>query len=244
MPTIKLILEYDGTAYAGWQRQPDRPTIQEAVETAIEGVTQLKVPVMGAGRTDAGVHALGQVASFRIDRVMTPREWTRALNAHLPDTIAVQSAALVSDTFHARYSAKGKLYEYRLVNREARSALNRQYCWHIYKPLNDAGMNHAAMALIGSHDFSSFQTQQTDNDNPICRIEHLTVIRHGDTLRVEVYADRFLKQMVRSIVGTLVEVGLGKRPADSFTSILTARDRSAAGKTAPPQGLFLMRVDY
>ncbi|MBH0200642.1 MAG: tRNA pseudouridine synthase A, partial [Nitrospira sp.] len=112
MPTIKLTLEYDGTAYAGWQRQPDQPTIQEAVETAIEGVTQLHVPVIGAGRTDAGVHALGQVASFRIDRDMTPREWTRALNAHLPDTIAVQSAALMPDTFHARYSAKGKLYEY------------------------------------------------------------------------------------------------------------------------------------
>ena len=244
MPTVQLILEYDGTPYAGWQRQPDQPTIQEAVETAIAGVTQRQVPVTGAGRTDAGVHALGQVASFRIDRIMTPREWTRALNAHLPDTIAVRSAVLVPDTFHARYSAKGKLYEYRLVNREARPALDRQYCWHIHKPLNDAAMNQAAMALIGSHDFSSFQTQPTDNEDPTCRIEHLTVIRHGDTLRVEVYADRFLKQMVRSIVGTLVEVGLGKRPADSFTSILTARDRSAAGKTAPPQGLFLMRVDY
>jgi tRNA pseudouridine38-40 synthase len=244
MPTIKLTLEYDGTAYAGWQRQPDQPTIQEAVETAIEGVTQLKVPVIGAGRTDAGVHALGQVASFRIDRVMTPREWTRALNAHLPDTIAVQSAMLVPDTFHARYSAKGKLYEYRLVNREARPALDRQYCWHIYKPLNDAAMNQAAMALVGSHDFSSFQTQPTDNDDPICRIEHLTVFRHGNTLRIEAYADRFLKQMVRTIVGTLVEVGLGRRPADSVTTILNTRDRSAAGKTAPPQGLFLVRVDY
>lgn len=244
MPTIKLILEYDGTAYAGWQRQPNRPTIQEAVETAIEGVTQRKIPVIGAGRTDAGVHALGQVASFHIDRTMTPREWTRALNAHLPDTIAVQSAALVPDTFHARYSAKGKLYEYRLLNRETRPALDRQYCWHIYNPLNDAAMNQAAMALIGSHDFSSFQTQPTDNEDPICGIEHLTVFRHGDELRIEAYADRFLKQMVRSIVGTLVEVGLGKRPADSFTTILSARDRSAAGKTAPPQGLFLMRVDY
>ena len=244
MPTIKLILEYDGTAYAGWQRQPDQPTIQEAVETAIEGVTQQHVPVIGAGRTDAGVHALGQVASFRIDRVMTPREWTRALNAHLPDTIAVQSAALVPDTFHARYSAKGKLYEYRLMNRDARPALDRQYCWHIYKPLNDAAMNQAAMPLIGSHDFSSFQTQPTDNEDPICRIEHLTVFRHGNTLRLEVYADRFLKQMVRSIVGTLVEIGLGKRTPESLTTILHARDRSAAGKTAPPQGLFLMRVDY
>lgn len=244
MPTIKLILEYDGSAYAGWQRQPDQPTIQEAVERAIHGVTQLTVPVIGAGRTDAGVHALGQVASFRIDRVMTPREWTRALNAHLPDTIAVQSAALVPDSFHARYSAKGKLYEYRLLSRDTRPALERQYCWHIHKPLNDAAMNQAAMALVGSHDFSSFQTQPTDNDDPICRIQHLTVFRHGHALRIEAYADRFLKQMVRSIVGTLVEVGLGRRPPESLTTILHARDRSAAGKTAPSQGLFLVRVDY
>lgn len=244
MPTIKLILEYDGTAYAGWQRQPNQPTIQKAVETAITGITQLHVPVVGAGRTDAGVHAAGQVASFRIDRIMTPREWTKALNAHLPDSISVQSAAFVPDTFHARYSAKGKLYEYRLLNRAARPALDRQYCWHIYKPLNDAAMNQAAMALVGSQDFSSFQTQPTDNDDPICHITHLTVFRHGHALRIEVYADRFLKQMVRSIVGTLVEVGLGKRPPESLTTILHARDRSAAGKTAPPQGLFLMRVDY
>jgi tRNA pseudouridine38-40 synthase len=244
MPTIKLILEYDGSAYAGWQRQPDQPTIQEAVETAIKDVTQLAVPVIGAGRTDAGVHALGQVASFCINRVMTTREWTRALNAHLPDTIAVQSVTLMPDAFHARYSAKGKLYEYRLLNRDTRPALDRQYCWHIYKPLNDAAMNHAAMALVGSHDFSSFQTQPTDNEDPVCCIERLTVFRQGDSLRIEAYADRFLKQMVRSIVGTLVEVGVGKRLPDDLRTILNARDRSAAGKTAPPHGLFLMRVDY
>lgn len=244
MPTIKLILEYDGSAYAGWQRQPDQPTIQDSIETAIRGVTQQTVPVIGAGRTDAGVHALGQVASFHIDRIMTPRQWTRALNAHLPDTIAVQSAALMPDTFHARYSAKGKLYTYRLLNREPRPALDRQYCWHIYKPLNDAAMNHAAMALVGTHDFSSFQTQPTDNEDPVCHLKHLTVFRQGNTLRIEAYADRFLKQMVRSIVGTLVEVGLGKRNPDELHTILNARNRSAAGKTAPPHGLFLMRVDY
>ena len=244
MPTVKLILEYDGTAYAGWQRQPDRPTIQEAIETSIQGVTQTKVPVIGAGRTDAGVHALGQTASFRIGRTMTPREWTRALNAHLPDTIVVRSAAIMPDEFHARYSAKGKLYEYRLLNRGERPAVDRHYCWHIYKPLDDAAMNQAAMALIGLHDFSSFETQPTENDDPICHLQHLAVYRQGDRLRIEAYADRFLKQMVRSIVGTLVEVGLNKRPPDSLNAVLDTRDRSAAGKTAPPQGLFLMRVDY
>ncbi|NGZ59196.1 MAG: tRNA pseudouridine(38-40) synthase TruA [Nitrospira sp. LK265] len=244
MPIIKLILEYDGTAYAGWQRQPDQPTIQEALETAILGVTQATVSVMGAGRTDAGVHALGQVASFRIDRDMTPREWTRALNAHLPKSIVVRAATPMPDTFHARHSAKGKLYEYRILNRPERPAVERNYCWHIHQPLDDAAMNKAGMTMIGSHDFSSFQTQPTDNDDPICRLQRFTVFREGDRLRIEAYADRFLKQMIRSIVGTLVEVGLRKRTPDSLKIILKARDRSVAGKTAPPQGLFLVRVDY
>lgn len=244
MPIIKLILEYDGTAYSGWQRQPDQPTIQEAVETAILGVTQINVPVIGAGRTDAGVHALGQVASFHIDRDMTPREWTRALNAHLPTSIVVRSAARMPNTFHARYSAKGKLYEYRILNRPERPAVERDYCWHIHQPLDDAAMNQAGLALIGSLDFSSFQTQPTDNDDPICHMQRFTVFREGDRLRTEAYADRFLKQMIRSIVGTLVEVGLNKRTPESLNTILKARDRSAAGKTAPPQGLFLVRVDY
>lgn len=244
MATIKLILEYDGTTYAGWQRQPDRPTIQETVETAILGVTQTSVSVIGAGRTDAGVHALGQAASFRIDRAMTPRDWTRALNAHLPESVVVRSAVLMPDTFHARHSAKGKLYEYRILNRPERPAVARDYYWHIHQPLDDAAMNTAASHLIGIHDFSSFQTQPTANEDPICHLQRLAVSREGDGLRIEAYADRFLKQMVRSIVGTLVEVGMKKRPPDSLTTILAARHRSAAGKTAPPQGLFLIRVDY
>ncbi|MBH0206954.1 MAG: tRNA pseudouridine(38-40) synthase TruA [Nitrospira sp.] len=244
MPTIKLTLEYDGTTYAGWQRQPNLPTIQAAVETAIFGVTQITVPVIGAGRTDSGVHALGQVASFRINRDMSPREWMRALNAHLPESIVVRSVELMPDSFHARHSAKGKLYEYRILNRPERPAVERDYCWHVYHPLNDAAMNRAGKTLIGSHDFSSFQTQPTENEDPFCRLQRLAVIREGTWLRVEVYADRFLKQMVRSIVGTLVEVGLNKRPSDSLRTILDAHDRSAAGKTAPSQGLFLMRVDY
>ena len=244
MPTIKLTLEYDGTTYAGWQRQPNLPTIQAAVETAIFGVTQITVPVIGAGRTDSGVHALGQVASFRINRDMSPREWMRALNAHLPESIVVRSVELMPDSFHARHSAKGKLYEYRILNRPERPAVERDYCWHVYHPLNDAAMNRAGKTLIGSHDFSSFQTQPTENEDPFCRLQRLAVIREGTWLWVEVYADRFLKQMVRSIVGTLVEVGLNKRPSDSLRTILDAHDRSAAGKTAPSQGLFLMRVDY
>lgn len=244
MPTVKLTLEYDGTGFAGWQRQPDRPTLQEAVERAVEGVTHTKVAVIGAGRTDAGVHALGQAASFRIERAMAPAEWTNALNAHLPESIVVRRAEIMPDSFNARRDATGKLYRYRILNRPERPAIERHYCWHVSKPLDDARMNQAALCLIGSHDCSSFETQPTDNDDPICHIERLAIIRHGDLVEIEIYADRFLKQMVRSLVGTLVDIGLGKRDAGSMPDILTARDRSAAGKTAPARGLFLVRVDY
>lgn len=244
MATIKLILEYDGTAYAGWQRQPSLLTIQEAVEKAILGVTQTPVSVVGAGRTDAGVHARGQVASFRIGRDMTPREWTRALNAHLPEDIVVRSAAVMPDSFHARHAARGKLYEYRILNRPEKPTIDRSYCWQIHHPLNEAAMQEAGVNLVGLHNFSSFQTQPTDNEDPFCRLQRLAIIREGEWVRMEFHADRFLKQMVRSIVGTLVEVGLGRRSPESFKTILTAHDRSAAGKTAPPQGLFLVRVDY
>ncbi|MFO0697692.1 MAG: tRNA pseudouridine(38-40) synthase TruA [Nitrospira sp.] len=244
MPTIKLTLEYDGTAYAGWQRQPHQPTIQAAIEAAIFGVTQTTVPVIGAGRTDSGVHALGQVASFRMNRDMTPREWTRALNAHLPDDIVVRSVEIRPDSFHARHSTKGKLYAYHILNRPERPAVERAYWWHVHQPLDDEAMKTAGRVLIGTHDFSSFQTQPTDNDDPVCHMQRFTISREADRLRIEVYADRFLKQMIRSIVGTLVEVGLKKRAPESFATILHAQDRSAAGKTAPPQGLFLVRVDY
>ena len=244
MPTVKLILEYDGSRYAGWQRQPDQPTIQEAVETALYRLTQQRVSVIGAGRTDSGVHALGQVASFRIERVRTPREWIRGLNAWLPEDIAVRSAALVSDEFHARYAARGKLYEYRILNRGERPALDRAYLWHVHKPLDLALMEQAAAHLIGAHDFSSFEGTLTDNEDPVCDLRQLSLRRDGHLMTIQAYADRFLKHMVRAIVGTLVEVGHSKRAPDTLKNILAAKDRRAAGRTAPPHGLFLMRVDY
>ncbi|MEK7870165.1 MAG: tRNA pseudouridine(38-40) synthase TruA, partial [Nitrospirota bacterium] len=175
MPTIKLTLEYDGTHYAGWQRQLNQPTVQEAVETAIKNMTQQTISVVAAGRTDAGVHALGQVVSFRIDRDMTAYEWTMALNAHLPPDISVRAVDFPAAEFHARYHAKGKLYQYRILNRSPRPALDRQLIWHVYKPLDDAAMNQAALYLIGSHDFSSFQTQPTENEDPICHLQRLVV---------------------------------------------------------------------
>ena len=244
MPTVKLILEYDGSRYAGWQRQPDHPTIQEAVETAVLKLTQETVSVIGAGRTDSGVHALGQVASFRIGREWTPREWIRGLNARLPEDIAVRSATLVPDEFHARYAARGKLYEYRILNRAERPALGRAYLWHLHKPLDLPAMEGAAAHLIGTHDFSSFEGTLTDNEDPFCQLRQLSLRKHGDLITVQAYANRFLKHMVRAIVGTLVEVGHGKRPPDTLATVLAAKDRTAAGRTAPPHGLYLMRVDY
>ena len=244
MPTFKLTLEYDGTGYAGWQRQPHQPTIQEAVERAIMQVSQASVSVIAAGRTDAGVHALGQVASFRTDRAWAPTDWTRALNAVLPEDISVRSTELMPDTFHAQHAARGKLYEYRIFNRSERPTIGRRYVWHVYRPLNDAAMRQAASTLIGSHDFSSFEGALTDNEDPRCHLQRLTLSRRNDRLSIEAYADRFLRHMVRAIVGTLVEVGTGKRSPQSLTEVLNARDRSAAGQTAPPHGLFLVRVDY
>lgn len=244
MPTVKLIVEYDGSRYAGWQRQPDQPTVQETIETAIHQLTQQTVSVIGAGRTDSGVHALGQVVSFRIDRDWTPYEWTRGFNARLPQDIAVRSAAIMPDDFHARYSASGKLYEYRILNRPERPAIDRAYLWHVHKPLDQEAMNRAAALLIGSRDFTSFEGTLTDNEDPICHLQQLSLTRQGDLLSIQVYADRFLKHMVRAIVGTLVEVGHGKRQPESLTDILAAKDRRIAGRTAPPQGLFLVRVDY
>jgi tRNA pseudouridine38-40 synthase len=244
MPTVRLILEYDGSRYAGWQRQPDQPTIQEAVETAVFQLTQESVVVIGAGRTDSGVHALGQVASFRIERQWTPREWLRGLNARLPGDISVRSAALMPDDFHARYAARGKLYEYRILNRGERPALDRAYLWHVHKPLDQAAMAQAATVLIGSHNFSSFEGSLTDNEDPVCHLRQLSIVREGDLIKIHAYADRFLKHMVRAIVGTLVEVGHAKRTPQSLSTILAAKDRTAAGRTAPAHGLFLIRVDY
>jgi tRNA pseudouridine38-40 synthase len=244
MPIVKLVLEYDGTGYAGWQRQPDQPTIQAAIEQAIQQVSQATVSVIGAGRTDSGVHALGQVASFRTGLEWTAPNWMRALNAVLPKDIAVRASALMDDHFHAQHSARGKLYTYRILHRSAKPAIDRAFVWHIYRPLDEAAMRQAATALIGRQDFSSFEGSLTDNTNPICHLQQLSVIRQGDQILIEAYADRFLKHMVRAMVGTVVDVGLGKRTPDSLPEVLTARDRSAAGRTAPPHGLCLMHVDY
>jgi tRNA pseudouridine38-40 synthase len=237
MPTFKVILEYDGTHYAGWQRQPDQTTIQATVEETLAMVAQERISIVGAGRTDAGVHALGQVASFRTDSTLSAADWLRALNGLLPKDICIKSVERAADEFHARYSAIGKLYEYRILNRPNRSALDRDRLWHLRTNLDLDAMRAAAATLLGLHDFSSFESSPTDNTDPMCRLDRLILHRERDLIRIEAYADRFLKQMVRALVGTLVEVGAGKRDADSLKAVLAARTRAAAGKTAPPHGL-------
>jgi tRNA pseudouridine38-40 synthase len=244
MATYKLTIEYEGTAYAGWQRQPDRPTVQAAVEAALQQITQTRIAVVGAGRTDAGVHAFGQVASFRTDHALSLEALERGLNGVLPEDISVRSVEQAPDDFHARYSARQKLYEYRILNRRQRSALERHRTWHIRRALEIPAMQDAAMVLVGRHDFSSFQGSPTDTENAFCDLRRLTIVQDGDLIRIEALADRFLKQMVRAIVGTLVEVGQGKRSAASLKDILEARDRRAGGVTAPAHGLSLLRVEY
>ena len=244
MTRWRLTVEFDGQPFMGWQRQNHGPSVQQALEEAIFRMTGEMASVHAAGRTDAGVHALGQVASFRTNRGLSQREWLRALNAHLPADISALAVEPVSDDFHARYSAKGKLYEYHVMNRSERAPLLRERAWTVYKPLNVAAMTEAAACLVGSHDFSSFETAPTDNENPQCRLQQLDLRRQGELIILSFYADRFLKQMVRSMVGTLVEVGQGRRTAADMHRVLSARARAAAGRTAPAHGLYLVRVDY
>jgi len=244
VPTLKVTLEYDGTAYTGWQRQPNQPTIQEAVEAAVRSVSQTAIPVIAAGRTDAGVHALGQVVSFTSEKPLSPDEWLRALNATLPEDISARSVERVADDFHARYSAVRKLYAYRILHRSERSALERGRAWHLYGKLDLDVMREAAGHLVGKHDFSSFQGHPTDVENPICDLQRLEIVLDQDIVRIEIEADRFLKQMVRAMVGTLAEVGQGKRKPEEMKQILDAKDRRAAGYTAPAHGLYLIDVTY
>jgi tRNA pseudouridine38-40 synthase len=244
VPTFKLVIEYDGTAYAGWQRQPNQPTVQSAIEDVIQRITQIHVSVTAAGRTDAGVHALGQVVSFRSDKGLAAHEWLRALNGLLPPDISVRSVESAPEGFHARYSARHKQYDYRILNRAERSGLERNRVWHVRGPLDLDAMREAARLLVGRHDFSSFQGHPTETESALCNLTHLNLIQEQDVIRIQVQADRFLKQMVRAIVGTLVEVGQAKRAPESMKNILAARDRRAAGLTAPAQGLYLIRVEY
>jgi tRNA pseudouridine38-40 synthase len=241
---VRLTLEYDGTAYLGWQVQPQGPTIQSELERALGVMTGRRIRVTGAGRTDAGVHAAGQVASFVAEETIPAVGFARGLTRLLPVDIAVLAAADAPDGFDARRSARRKLYRYTLLNRAVRSPLSTRFDWHVRVPLDAAAMDEAARALVGTHDFSAFRTADPAEKSPVRRLDRLTVTRDGDRVIVEAEGPGFLKHMVRVIVGTLVEVGRGAFPPAATAAILASRDRGEAGPTAPPHGLCLVRVDY
>jgi len=245
MRTIKLIIEYDGTNYQGWQVQPKGPTIQGMLEDKIKFLTGEFIQLFGSGRTDAGVHALGQVAHFRTQSQMDVHSLQKALNSLLPPDIVIQKIEEVEEGFHARKQSKSKVYVYRILNRNLRSAFHRGYAWYIPQKLNLVEMKKATQSLVGEHDFSAFRTAGSSTRTTVRRVTRAEWKRgRDDLLRFEIEANGFLKQMVRSIIGTLVEVGKNKIKAEDFQRILESMDRRKAGPTAPAQGLFLKEVKY
>lgn len=241
---IKLVVEYDGTDYRGWQVQPDCPTIQGELELAVKQITGEAVRITGAGRTDAGVHALGQVAHFHTSSGMPPEKMRRALNAVLPDDIVVLDVSEAPESFHARHSAKSKRYRYTILNRPSPPAIERRHTMHVGYPLDVAAMKEAAGHLVGTLDFSSFACNSGKDDDPVRTVTEISIEKRGDYIIVELEAISFLYKMVRSIVGTLIDVGRGHLKPSDVLGILMARDRNTSGPTAPAGGLTLVRVDY
>jgi tRNA pseudouridine38-40 synthase len=245
---LKLTVAYDGTAYSGWQFQPDKPTIQGAIEATWQSLTQETLRVTAAGRTDAGVHALGQTVGLETNTRLTNEDLRRGLNALLPEDIAVVTVEDARENFHATYDAIGKRYRYHIHNSRSPSVFARHYAWHYPQPLDAAAMHRAGQGLTGRHDFSSFETAGSERPDSIRTIHELFVKRDDandpDRVTIDVHGDGFLYNMVRTIVGTLVEVGTAKREIAWPAEVLAAQDRRKAGQTAPPHGLFLVQVDY
>ena len=247
MPVVKLVLEYDGTRYVGWQVQPNGRAVQAEVERALATLHKAPLRVTGAGRTDAGVHARGQVASLALGSDLRPLPvdaYVKGMNALLPDDVAVRAASIEPDGFDARRSARGKRYRYRLELAPTRAPLGRLQAWQLFRPLDVAAMRAAAGALVGRHDFASFQASDCACDHAVRELRRLDVVETERGLDVVAEATAFVKHMVRNLVGTLVEVGQGRRDAASMPALLAALDRTRAGRTAPPHGLCLEEVFY
>ena len=241
---FRLLLEYDGTEYSGWQLQPNARTVQAVVEEALATVLRHPTRVHAAGRTDAGVHALGQVATFRTDLTVEPRELRKSLNALTPPDVAIREVAPVAEAFDARRTATSRVYEYRIWNQPWRSAFWHRFTWHVPRSLDVRAMRAAAAALVGEHDFSAFRAADCESESRVRRVLHSGLTETENLCTYRVQANAFLKHMVRAIVGTLVTIGAGDLPPDAMADILASRDRGRAGATAPPQGLCLVAVSY
>jgi len=245
MPRYKLTIEYDGAPFAGWQIQADQLTVQGLLTAAVEALSGEKILVQGAGRTDAGVHACAQVAHVDLTKEWDTDTVRDALNAHLrPHPIALLAAERVADHFNARTSAVKRHYLYRIVNRRADLTLEAGRAWRVPRPLDTDTMHKAAQRLIGKHDFTTFRSTECQAKSPVKTLDTLGVERDGEKVTVSAIARSFLHNQVRSMVGSLVAVGEGKWSANDLAQALEARDRTACGPVAPPDGLYLMRVDY
>ena len=241
---IALGLEYDGSRFHGFERQPDRRTVQGEVEEALGRIAASPIRVVCAGRTDAGVHATGQVVHFDTDVSRPLHAWVRGTNTYLPADVAVLWARCADGSFHARFSALRRRYRYVIVNRSTRPVLLAGKATWEYRPLDARLMRLGARCLVGEHDFSSFRATGCRARHPVRRMHRIEVARDGERIVIDVHANAFLQHMVRNIAGTLLEVGAGERDPDWIASVLTARDRRAAGVTAAPDGLYLVGVDY
>jgi len=245
MPRYRLLIEYDGGPFVGWQIQAGGASVQGVITRAIKAFADETVSVHGAGRTDAGVHALGQVAHVDLVRDWRADRVRDALNAQLrPHPVAVRAVDKVPDAFDARFSAKRRHYLYRIVNRRADLALERNRAWRVPRPLDAAAMHAAAQGLLGRHDFTTFRAADCQAKSPVKTLDRLDVARDGDEVRVHASARSFLHHQVRSMVGSLVAVGEGKWSAHDLAAALAARARAACGQVAPPEGLYLVGVDY
>jgi tRNA pseudouridine38-40 synthase len=245
LPRIAVALEYDGTQFAGWQtQQPGVSSVQQTAEAAFSRIADEPVSLVCAGRTDAGVHALGQIAHFDTRAIRGERSWILGANSNLPDSISVRWARAVPGHFHARYSAEARTYRYFVLNRLGRSALAAHRAALVYRPLAVEPMRAAAALLLGEHDFSAFRAAECQARSPIRRLYALEVQRCGDRVIIEATANAFLQHMVRNLVGLLLDIGMGKAPAAWAAEVLAARDRTRSSPTAPAEGLYFWKVAY
>lgn len=244
---LRLLVEYEGTRYLGWQLQPDGPTVQGVLEQALRTALREPVRVRGAGRTDAGVHAWGQVAAVAVSRMPADlRRLCRSLNALTPDDVSIREVTAVDDAFDPRRDASSRVYEYRIWRESAPSVFWRRWCWHYPRPLDVGAMAAAASDLLGEHDFAAFcgADPAAPPQSTVRRVLQCRLVEEGPILLLRIEATAFLKHMVRNVVGTLVEIGLGERPASAIPALIAGRDRRLAGETCPPEGLVLVAVRY